>query len=169
MNGPTGIHHLLNGPDEEEPTYCTRPNTLPNTLPSPSQRNPTPTSPTVHAHKYSNSTASTSSFASFSTTNYSGSHTRNSSLSTHPESHPKTPSPTTDLFPSTYLNSCGNNKMADMVEPFDLDDSVAKQTRHLGNNQHTIDLTEDDRADSPTDAVMPMIRRGAAGMPDTSR
>lgn len=135
------------------------------------------------AHKYSTSFSSTASSAP--TTN-SSSHSRNSSYSTNPESPPLTAlhfqdySTIAQAYALNKLNN--NNKMADVVDP-----TGGFADRHNKNNQgiepafadndneqqklanRAIDLTLDDRAESPTDAVMPMRRRTAAGALESNR
>jgi len=138
---------------------------------------PTSTGPAGSAHKYSNSFSSTASSAP---TTFSSTHSRNSSYSTNPES-PPLPAihDYSAIAEASYLFSKPriNNKMADSTAGFgarglDRDRSIDPtlpntEQRTLANRP--IDLTLDDRADSPTDAVMPMRRRTAAGALESSR
>jgi hypothetical protein len=183
MNNAMKIDQMLNGARPRE-GYSG----LPAAIRSPSPERPasTSTSPTF-THKYSNSEASTASFASSTNTHNSSSHSRNPSYSTtysintNPETPPSAHS-ITGQFPS-YCSATNfdsqNNKMADLAEPADeLSKRIAAQyideedesppinrpalSRFATNR--AIDFTSDDRADSPTDAVMPMMRRVPAGM-----
>ena len=160
--------HLLNRPAEE--VAYSHPA---GSIPSPSSPgHPSASSPTARAHKYSNSGASTASFASSSGTHPFGSHSRTSSYSTNPETPPA------ENFPPDNIRivcNDGNDKMADMVDPvdpvdkFETPDPRASRRAFPFISKRTIDLTEeDDRAESPTDAIMPMMRRAPAD-PSTSR
>ncbi|KAK4104618.1 hypothetical protein N658DRAFT_183866 [Parathielavia hyrcaniae] len=157
--------------------------------PTSAQKHPNSGPPTFHsttpayAHKYSNSGASTSSFASSANTHNSSSHSRNPSYSTTysiPETPPSAHS-ITGQFPSycSIDSFDSQNKMADMADPAD-EDSKRSLAQYVDDEEHNspavarrssriainrpIDLTGDDRADSPTDAVMPMMRRLPAGL-----
>jgi hypothetical protein len=161
--------HLLNRPAEE--VAYSHPA---GSIPSPSSPgHPSASSPTSRAHKYSNSGASTASFVSSSGTHPFGSHSRTSSYSTNPETPPAENFPP-DNF--RIASNDGDDKMADMADPIDVvdkfmgGDAQAPRRAYPFASKRTIDLTEeDDRAESPTDAIMPMMRRAPADPSRTSR
>ena len=143
---------------------------------------PTSAGPVVNSHKYSNSFSSTASSAP---TSNSGLHSRNSSYSTNPESPPlASPLEHAALndHSAAHANKNGfkfgnttSSKMADMADSDsdyaadapgspdmrETDSQLPSRGQRLIINR-PIDLTGDDRAESPTDAVMPMRRRAAA-------
>jgi hypothetical protein len=173
MNGPTGFDHLLNRPGDEV-AYSQSSVAIPNR--SPARR--TSISQSQRAHKYSDSQSSTSSFASSTNNNGFGSHSRNPSYSTTASTPPSADS-ITGHFPSHYnfeTTREHNSKVADMADSMeDREKRPRRQNDHRPPSHATrfansaIDLTEEDRAESPTDVAMPMIRRAPAMASETSR
>ena len=150
---------------------------------------PTSAGPVSGAHKYSNSFSSTASSAQ---TSNSGLHSRNSSYSTNPPESPPLARllehaalqdhPSSHNISAFKFNPGANAKMADMAESdgeYGAEGSASPVLRAVepqlpGRSQRLvinrpIDLTLDDRAESPTDAVMPMRRRAATGTMDSNR
>lgn len=194
MAGPAGLGHLLNKEGDE--VAYSPPSTI---IPSPSPGQLTSASEGQRAHKYSNSQSSASSIASSTTNStnaQSGSHSRNPSYSTNPSTPPSAHS-TTGSFPpyctpeSSHADSVNSNNdnnhcyyrsagMADPVDPRDNradhaaigDSNSDERSRNIERRlayRHAVNLTEDDRAESPTDVAMPMMRRALAGQSRTNR
>ncbi|KAK4042706.1 hypothetical protein C8A01DRAFT_13698 [Parachaetomium inaequale] len=170
MNGPTGFDHLLNRPGDEV-AYSQSRAAIPNR--SPTRR--TSISQSQRAHKYSDSQSSTSSFAS-STNNNFGSHSRNPSYSTTASTPPSANS-ITGHFPSHYnfeTTRESSSKMADMADSMEDREKRPRRPTERPQSHATrfansaIELTEEDRAESPTDVAMPMIRRAPAMPSETS-
>ncbi|KAL2268719.1 hypothetical protein VTJ83DRAFT_3565 [Remersonia thermophila] len=121
-------------------------------------------------HKYSHSGSSAASFTSSSTTWF-GSHSRKSSAATNPET------PSTDHFVfSENLNETFKlnplittarvaGAMADPVDPsgrHGADPTAVPASQHLCDRVSNLVVEDMDRAESPTDAVMPLMRRPTA-------
>lgn len=155
--------HLLNRPAEEL-AYSRSPGLLP----SPPTPGPSAGSP-LRSHKYSNSGASTASFASSTTTNPFGSHSRKSSSTTNPGS------PMTGVFPFAKLNTdseasarsaaitsmaVATDAVADRSEVLVAATTAQPSSGPLSNRAITL-LDDESRAESPTDAIMPLRRVGA--------
>lgn len=161
-------------------------------IPSLSPGQPASTGENQRAHKYSNSESSTSSVASSTNTSHqtqSQSHSRNPSYSTNPSTPPSANSITGSFPPLCTFDNFNNNNnnsyyrsaaMADPVDPReDRPNRVAMHKadcdiRLRGSDQRlphrrAVDITEDDRAESPTDVAMPMMRRAPAGQSHTNR
>jgi hypothetical protein len=184
MADPMKLPALLNNSGPHDAGRHSHPvGGVPASISSAATEDPTSAGPALNSHKYSNSFSST---ASSVPTSNSGLHSRNSSYSTNPESPPLA-----SLLEHTALNesssahaykndfkfgNTANHKMADMADSdseYGADASGSPDLREIdpqlpGRGQRLIinrpiDLTADDRAESPTDAVMPMRRRAAAG------
>ncbi|KAL2168245.1 hypothetical protein VTG60DRAFT_253 [Thermothelomyces hinnuleus] len=194
MAGPAGLGHLLNR-EGDEVAYSPPSTIIPS--PSPGQPTSTSESQRAHKYSNSqSSTSSIASSTTNSNNPQSGLHSRNPSYSTNPSTPPSAHS-TTGSFPphctfhsnntDTINNSNDSNNryyyrsagMADPVEPRDnradraamgdgnSDDRPQGSEQRLAHRR-AIDLTDDDRAESPTDVAMPMMRRAPAGQSRTT-
>jgi hypothetical protein len=134
----------------------------------------------IFRHKYSQSTSSTASFLSSASTNFLGSHSRKSSSTTIPETpsadqfilcdpplnnnHSRPPHPTinTQMADHPAHSAFNRPECGNPAEDPNL-------PQHLYDRVSNLIVDDGSRADSPTDAVMPLMRRPAPSQEPANR